>query len=130
MQASVSFHGHVDHTRLAQLLAEAHLFVTPALSDGNNVSLNEAMACSCFPIATDIPANAQWIEHGINGLLYPAGDTGRLADAIELSAGDVALRQRAASINRHIVETRADWRVCVKRMEETYQRAMAHAGQT
>lgn len=128
LQASVSFHGHVDHTRLAQLLAEAHLFVTPALSDGNNVSLNEAMACSCFPIATDIPANAQWIEHGINGLLYPAGDAGRLADAIEQAARDVPLRQRSATLNRHIVETRADWRVCVKRMEVTYQRAMVHAG--
>lgn len=130
LQASVSFHGHVDHTRLAQLLADAHLFVTPALSDGNNVSLNEAMACATFPIATDIPANAQWIEHGVNGLLYPAGDAARLADAIEQAVRDVALRQRAASLNRRIVETRADWRVCVKRMEETYQRAIVHAGST
>lgn len=125
LTATVSFHGHVDHARLSRLLAEAHLFVTPALSDGNNVSLNEAMACSCFPIATDIPANAQWIDHGVNGLLYPAGDAAALADAIEQGAGDVAMRHRAASLNRRIVETRADWRVCVKRMEETYLRAMA-----
>ena len=127
---SVRFYGHVDHARLAQLLAEAHMFVTPALSDGNNVSLNEAMACASFPIATDIPANAQWIEHGVNGLLYPAGDAARLADAIEQAARDVSLRRRAAALNRDIVESRADWRVCVKRMEETYQRAMAHAGTT
>ncbi len=123
----VRFHGHVDHTRLAQLLAEAHLFVTPALSDGNNVSLNEAMACASFPIATDIPANAQWIEHGVNGLLYPAGDALRLGEAIEQAARDVAMRERAAGLNRHIVETRADWRVCVARMEETYRRAIAQA---
>jgi len=127
LEASVSFHGHVDHTRLAQLLAEAHLFVTPALSDGNNVSLNEAMACGCFPIATDIPANAQWIEPGVNGLLYPAGDASRLADAIAQAAHDVALRRRTAVLNRSIVEARADWRVCVAQMEATYQRAIAHA---
>lgn len=128
LEASVSFHGHVNHNRLAQLLVEAHLFVTPALSDGNNVSLNEAMACSCFPIATDIPANAQWIEHGVNGLLYPAGDALRLADAIAQAAHDVLLRRRAAVLNRRIVEARADWRVCVAQMEATYQHAMAHAG--
>jgi len=127
LEASVRFHGHVDHARLAQLLAEAHMFVTPALSDGNNVSLNEAMACTSFPIGTDIPANEQWIQHGVNGLLYSPGDASQLANAIEQAAKDVALRQRAAVLNRHIVETRADWRVCVSRMEETYQRAIAHA---
>ena len=129
LDAAVTFHGHVDHLRLAQLLGEAHLFVTPALSDGNNVSLNEAMACGSFPIATDIPANAQWIEHGVNGLLYAAGDVQQLADAIDRAARDVGLRQRAAALNRQIVETRADWRVCVTSMQETYRRAMAHAGQ-
>ena len=129
LDVTVTFHGHVDHLRLAQLLGEAHLFVTPALSDGNNVSLNEAMACGSFPIATDIPANAQWIEHGVNGLLYAAGDVQQLADAIDRAARDVGLRQRAAALNRQIVETRADWRVCVTSMQETYRRAMAHAGQ-
>lgn len=128
LDAEVTFHGHVDHATLARLLADAHLFVTPALSDGNNVSLNEAMACGSFPIATDIPANAQWIEHGVNGLLYPPGDVSRLADAIQQAADDLALRHRASALNRQIVETRADWRVCVARMEETYRRAMAHAG--
>lgn len=123
----VGFHGHVNHARLVRLLAEAHLFATPALSDGNNVSLNEAMACGCFPVCTDIPANSQWIEHGVNGLLYPAGDAPLLANAIEEAVHDVALRHRAAALNRDIVETRADWRVCVARMQETYRRAIAHA---
>jgi glycosyltransferase involved in cell wall biosynthesis len=127
MEENVTFHGHVDHARLANLLADAHLFVTPALSDGNNVSLNEAMACGSFPIASDIAANAQWIDHHVNGLLYPPGDSGRLADAIALAASEPGLRQRAAVTNRRIVESRADWRFCVERMEETYQRAMAHA---
>lgn len=127
MRSWVTFHGHVDHARLAQLLAEAHIFVTPSLSDGNNVSLNEAMACACFPIATDIPANAQWIEHGVNGLLYPPGDAASLAECILQAAADVDWRKRAGVINREIVETRADWRVCVARMNESYSKAIRHA---
>lgn len=126
MRSWVTFYGHVDHLRLAQLLAQAHLFVTPALSDGNNVSLNEAMACACFPIATDIPANAQWIDHGVNGLLYPPGDANRLAECILQAASDVGWRTRAGVINREIVETRADWRVCVARMNDTYAKAIRH----
>lgn len=125
LEASVTFRGHVDHAQLAQLLAEAHLFVTPAISDGNNVSLNEAMACGCLPIATDIPANAQWIDHGVNGLLYPVGDASSLAIAIERAVGDIELRENAAKLNRQIIETRADWRICVKKMEKIYLHLMA-----
>jgi glycosyltransferase involved in cell wall biosynthesis len=122
LSASVTFHGHVHHDRLAQLLGQADLFVTPALSDGNNVSLNEAMACACFPIGTDIPANAQWIEDGVNGLLYPQGDAAALTECIMRAAGDAAWRERAGRLNRGIVEQRADWRVCVARMNEIYAR--------
>ena len=126
MGSWVRFHGHVDHNRLAQLLAQANIFVTPALSDGNNVSLNEAMACSCFPIATNIPANAQWLDHGVNGLLYPPGDAAGLATCILQAAGDADLRSRAGIMNRTIVESRADWRVSAARMNATYADAIMH----
>jgi L-malate glycosyltransferase len=118
----VRFHGHVDHPRLVSLLQAAHVFVSPALSDGNNVSLNEAMGCGAFPIATHIPANAQWIEHGRNGMLYPPGDAVALAICMQAAAADAALRREAARTNRQIVIERADWRVCVQHMVQTYER--------
>lgn len=120
LRDAVHFHGHVDHDRLAELLGRSHVFVTPARSDGNNVSLNEAMACGCFPIATDIPANTQWLRHGENGLLYPVGDAGALAACLERAAGDAALRARALVDNRRIVEQAADWATAVKRMKAVY----------
>jgi L-malate glycosyltransferase len=122
LQDVVRFHGQVDPARLISLLGTGHVFVTSALSDGNNVSLNEAMACGCYPVATDIPANAQWITPGRNGALFPSGDAGRLAEAIERVAGDEAARRAAALENRRIVEERADWRVSVARMREIYER--------
>lgn len=122
LESRVRFHGHVEHKVLAGLLAGADIFVTPALSDGNNVSLNEAMACGCFPVATDIPANAQWIENNQNGYLYPPGDANRLAQAIEMAIDNRELRLSAKIENRKIVETIADWRICVKHMEDIYQR--------
>lgn len=114
------FHGHVSHPQLVELLGAAHVFVSPAVSDGNNVSLNEAMACGCLPVATDIPANAQWIDHGRNGLLFRPGDAAGLAEAIARAAGDSALRAAAATENRLIVEQRADWQVNVQRMRGIY----------
>lgn len=116
----VTFHGHVTHSKLAKLLAEAHIFVTSALSDGNNVSLNEAMACACFPIATDIPANTQWIDANVNGLLYPPGDASALAETLRIAVADKDLLIQAGKINRNIVLESADWRICVSKMDELY----------
>lgn len=118
----VRFHGHVDPARLVALLGAAHVFVSSAVSDGNNVSLNEAMACGCFPLATAIPANTQWIEDGRNGGLFPPGDAARLAAWIERAAADPALCAAAALENRRIVEQRADWRVAVVNMNAIYER--------
>lgn len=128
LEPHVKFHGHVEHKVLVGLLAGADLFVSSAVSDGNNVSLNEAMACGCFPIATQIPANAQWIQDGRNGYLYPAGDAGRLAAAIERAADNGTLRRTARAENRRIVETQADWKICVKRMETIYQELITRRG--
>lgn len=119
--SEVNFLGHVEHNVLARLLAEANIFVTSSISDGNNISLNEAMACGCFPIASDIPANRKWIENEINGLLFPVGDSIALADCLEDILRNPAKMITPFSLNRHIAETSGNWRVCVKKMESIYQ---------
>jgi glycosyltransferase involved in cell wall biosynthesis len=125
LEGRVTFHGHVDHLRLVTLLGAAHVFVSSAISDGNNVSLTEAMACGCFPLATNIAANAQWIASGRNGGLFPPGNSRQLADWIERAAAEDALRATAAADNRRIVEERAEWRAGVMRMDELYEQLSA-----
>jgi glycosyltransferase involved in cell wall biosynthesis len=120
--SKIKFKGHVDHRELVELLSEADIFVSPSLSDGNNVSLNEAMACGCFPIATNIPANAQWLTDGQNGLLYPPGNAVLLAEGIKIAMDNDILRERAVELNRQIVLSSADWRTCTLRMENVYQK--------
>lgn len=118
----VRFAGHVSPEDLARALSGAHLFVTPSHSDGNNVSLNEAMAVGCFPIATDIPANRQWIDHGRNGLLFRAGDSVALADALVSAWSDPRRRREASVTNRAIVERRANWQASVDETVRIYER--------
>jgi len=121
---AVQFHGHVGASELVRLLGRAHVFVSSALSDGNNVSLNEAMACGCYPIATDIPANAQWLRDSRSGALFAPGDAVQLAACLEAAAADGAGRVAAARENRAIVEQRADWRIGVRRMRSLYEELM------
>jgi glycosyltransferase involved in cell wall biosynthesis len=122
LQDLTQFHGHVDHTRLAQLLGTAHVYVSTAVSDGSSVSLNEAMACGCFPVAPDIAANAQWIRQGDNGLMFKTGDARALAACISTAAADPTWRAAAAQSNRAQVQTHANWQHTVQRMRVIYQR--------
>lgn len=117
----VAMAGAVPHERLPGILSRAAVFVSPARSDGNNISLNEAMACGCFPVATAIPANAQWIDHRRSGMLFAVGDPADLARCLEAALGDPGLRGVGALLNRGRVERDASWAVAVQKMTELYE---------
>ena len=124
LQDRVTFHGHVNHETLVGLLQQADIFVTPAISDGNNVSLNEAMACGCFPVATRIAANQQWLDDGVTGILYPSRDAAALAQALRRAIADPPLRAAARLVNRRVIEQRASWQACLDLYDEIYADAI------
>lgn len=62
------------------LLQAFDVFVQPSLDDGHPNALLEAMATGRPIVATDIFADV--IEDGIEGILVPPGDAGRLRSAI------------------------------------------------
>jgi glycosyltransferase involved in cell wall biosynthesis len=115
----VRFRGRLKFMDLLESLQDAHLFVSTAISDGNNISLNEAMAVGCFPLATNIPANSQWITHGDNGLLFNCGNHEQLAEMIIRAEYEDRFAEVAVK-NRGIVLEKADWRSCTARMKVLY----------
>jgi len=115
----VRFRGRLKFGDLLESLRDAHLFVSTAISDGNNISLNEAMSVGCFPIVTDIPANSQWITHGDNGLLFDCGNHEQLAEMIMRAEREDRFDEVAAE-NRGIVLEKANWRLCTARMKALY----------
>lgn len=115
----VRFRGRLKFGDLLEALRGAHLFVSTAISDGNNISLNEAMAVGCFPIVTDIPANSQWIAHGDNGFLFDCRNHEQLAEMIMRAEREDRFAEVAAK-NRGIVLEKANWRLCTDRMKVLY----------
>lgn len=122
LQDIVTFYGHIEQFKIVELLQNADIFITTAISDGNNISLNEAMACGCFPIATNIPANSQWITNNENGFLFEIYNFNELSEVIEkatfIDYNKVILK------NRKIVEEKANWKVCVEDMTNKYIKLM------
>jgi glycosyltransferase involved in cell wall biosynthesis len=117
--------GWVTSAELASLLQQSKVYVSPSLSDGTSTALTEAMACGCFPIVTDIPANRPWIEHSKTGFLVPLDKPEELASRILQSLEFEELRVGAIHENRERVQRDADWRAIMGRMEDQY-RMLAH----
>ncbi|MFQ5599324.1 MAG: glycosyltransferase [Candidatus Krumholzibacteriia bacterium] len=116
----VRFLGWLTTAQLDRELRDAHLYVTASLSDSTSVSLLEAMAAGCFPVASDIPGNREWITHAETGLLFPCGDDAALAACLQRAAGDADLRRRAAEANRRVVSERASWENNMRAVEQLF----------
>lgn len=119
----VTFFGRIPQPEIAKILNKSNVFVSVSLSDGNNISLNEAMACDTFCIATNIPANRQWIHHRENGFLVEINDVDALAQYILMASENYdELQQKSLSLSRKLIEEKGIWEVNMNRMEGEYKR--------
>jgi glycosyltransferase involved in cell wall biosynthesis len=80
--------------------------VLSSRNEGTPVALIEAMAAGRAVAATAVGGVPDLIEDGRTGILVPARDAQRLADAILTLARDASLRERLGSAARRDVRTR------------------------
>lgn len=120
-QNIVHFHGRIPQTEIAAQLRSTHVFVSTSLSDGNNVSLNEAMACGCVSVVTDIAANRQWMKNDVNGYLVPTDNPRELADKILYIYRNYSSMQLSSSaFNKPLIQEKALWSVNMNRVAMKY----------
>ena len=113
---NVIFLGWQTPEQIAGWLKKSLIFVSPTRSDGNNISLNEAMACGCFPICSDIPANRQWYKENSGGYFINPDSSDQLAEKINSALNDKKFRDEALKENEKTVEARGDWNKQAEKM--------------
>ena len=120
------FVGRVDDAGLVSALQAADVAVTVPASDATSVALLEAMACGCAIVATDLPANREWVD-GAGGWRVPVDDADALADALAALLHD---RERTAAMgahNREVALARASRHVQMDRMWALYLQLLGRA---
>jgi glycosyltransferase involved in cell wall biosynthesis len=126
MERSFEFKGRCTPAEIAEELRAAAIYVSTSTSDSTSVSLLEAMACGVFPIVTDLPANREWITNGTNGLVVPTDDPRVLAGAVLQVLGRRELAVNARGRNIEIIRERGLWKDNMGRVEEAFERLLAH----
>ena len=93
--------------------------VSVPVSDATSVSVLESMACGLPVVATDLPANRQWLEAG-DGALVPAGDPQALAAAIQAWCEDEDRARGIGERNRRRMEAEGARKVQMDAMSSLY----------
>lgn len=117
----------VPHDQMADFFRLAQVAVSPSEHDGTPNTLLEAMACGCLPVAGDIESVREWIEDGVNGLLFDPASPESLAQAILRALNNPELYERARQYNLKLIAERAEYDKVMKRAELFYHQVIEHA---
>ena len=83
-----------------------------------------ASAMGVPAVVTDIRGCREAVEHGVNGLLFPVGDTGSLAQSLIDLLQDDERRKRMGVAGRRIAEERFDEQKVFDRVLSEYERLL------
>lgn len=122
LQVSAAFLPFVEHARLAELMAQADVFVLPSFTEGHPKVLLEAMSCGLPCIASAVGGNLSIVEDGRTGLLFdPAAPGGLAACLLRVFASEDFAHALGRGARAEIA-ARYDLRVLVAREIELLRR--------
>jgi glycosyltransferase involved in cell wall biosynthesis len=126
---AVAFTGAVDDATMVRTLQRCRVSISVPVSDGTSVAMLESMACGLPVIASDLPANRQWVDAS-SGLLVgrtEAALVDELTAALLRLHDDPAFAAREGARHRGEVLKRASRRQQMDRMATFYAALRLHA---
>ena len=126
LQNNVSFFGSYDHNELSDLFGQVNLYVSTSLSDaGISSSTAEAMSCEVPVIISNTGENDIWIQDGINGDLFEAGDFEKLSSLIINNLDHIELAEAKGKKGRQTIIERNDLNNEMIKMKKIYEEVIS-----
>ena len=110
---------------MAAVLARSQLSISVPQSDATSVSVLESMACGLPVIASDLPANREWLAPA---MLVPSGDVGALAERWQALLADDAKARAVGQANAERIAQDGDRRAQMDAMDALYRRLLRREG--
>jgi glycosyltransferase involved in cell wall biosynthesis len=115
----VRFHGRLGDVEMIEAIQRCRASVSVPTSDATSVSVLESMACGLPIIASDLPANRQWVDSR-GGWLTPVRDIDALTQALLDAHDDPTAATLKGVHNRRRIEREASRRGQMDRMWQLY----------
>ncbi|MEY4744895.1 MAG: hypothetical protein RL272_840 [Candidatus Parcubacteria bacterium] len=120
--SSIVFTGFQTGTSLAQLYANAYLYVHPSEAEGLAIAILEAMAAGRCVLVSDIPENAESIDH--SGLTFVNADPADLRIKLRELLNHPEVVAELGAKAREWIRMTYDWDVIAAKTESVYRRIM------
>ena len=88
LRGRIEFTGQVND--VAQRMRELDVVVRSSYTEGLPLAVVEAMASGAVVVASDVPGNLELVSHRRTGYVFPAGNSAKLAEALQVLARDRA----------------------------------------
>ena len=121
--AHVRLSPSLDRAQLAQVMADADVFVLPTLAEGSARVVFEAMAAGCYIITT--PNAGSIVRDGVHGRLIQPGSVTDLCSAIEEARDDLVRVREIGCANALAVQAEYGPARYGKRVTGLYQSLLA-----
>jgi glycosyltransferase involved in cell wall biosynthesis len=117
----LEFPGYVPREQLPAHLNAAQVFAAPSVYEGGpGFVYLEAMACGLPVIACEGSGASEVIRDQQTGFLVAPRDAQAVARTLRMLFSNADLRRSIGMRARHFVETEADSRICLNRLESFY----------
>lgn len=123
-ERNILFAGRVAPEEVRLWLKTATVFALVSPSEGFSCALEEAMSTGIPSVVSDIPANHQLVQDGLNGILVPVGDPGRIAAAIVRILQDGPLSQRMGNAARERIISNYSTSQIAERYESLFREVL------
>jgi len=118
IESQVAFLGWVDAKTNSENYAKAKIWVSIPVSDATSISLLEAMSLGCIPVVSDLPANKEWIQDTVNGILIDDVDAPFFERFAEIEF------EKAIDINKRLIAEKGTKEVNRRIFYEVYDKIL------
>jgi len=107
------------------LLDIADVYVSASVTEGFGLAVLEAMAAGTPSVTYYLPAQAEFIDDGVTGIMAPSVDSDALAGALRGLLGEPGLIEKMGSAAKERAKTFTAKR-CAEGLEAVYEDVLAH----
>ena len=119
---NVKFTGKYKPDEAGKLLEPHDVFISVPSSDSTSVSLLECMAAGVFPVVSNLPANREWIEDDLNGLVLKGSNAREIKEALIWCSKNRNKMIEAQDLNKKLIKDKGLWKNNAKIVEDLYNK--------
>ena len=125
LEKTTHFLDEMKRENLPYYYSWADTFLHPALWEGMNRSMREALACETPAITSNQGSNTEIVQNSYNGLQVDTNNTGEIAERLEMILTDKKLQEKFGKNGRSFIKKNHSIDITMRKSIGVYQKILS-----